>query len=530
MKRNLTTSAFSASLALLVTGTALTLQLGSPVTAGHAQSHPTAPSACTTSEARNAELEQLLDDYVRAHRASSALRKSRATKRVREKVFAAIGTPCYVNALQQIDARARTNSAEIYELSRALQLHWEAQYAVGLGQRRTQRVERGTKIGAMIGMAALGAALFYRPSAAPRYFKIVRHLFPLAGVAGGNATAVALNQSGLMERNLPLAPAHVMRLGIQTDEFELDDAGLTRELVTLTASIGAAGMAYDVLKAVRVFRAINVASTPIKVHPVALVGSLVVGFVVEEGVGAAAHRYEYNRLIERLQSDRANFEAAASRGDDAAALSHSERLVRSAAAIAAFLNAPIHEAIRSFDAEVAEAQADHLPGSARLERALREASDDLREAIEEALADRPYDRNSAYETFLVLGYLRNKDEASIQGLNTQSQDRAEIILSTFGSYIAAREQENHVCFDHSPREAYFQEFIAGFSQAEDRRLARQLRNGVIRKEAKHVLLMTLAALRSSGKDYLQDQVDFLSTLIHRDDLLTATTTGRAFIP
>ena len=226
-----------------------------------------------------------------------------------------------------------------------------------------------------------------------------------------------------------------------------------------------------------------------------------------------------------MSHERGLLDAALSGGDDAAALAAAERLVLRAVNLATYLNHPIHEAIQEFSASLAQAASRYGEGTPRFQAELNSATTELQFEIREVMEDRDFDRNSAYETQTVLSFLRSHDENSVRSLEGSAKDRAQLTQRLFDRYLDSNESAQKQCVDDAEREKLFQEFLEGYQQAEDRRLARELRNNNLRKEAKHTLLQVAALLRNTGKDYLTDQADFLMTLISREELLTRQSTS-----
>jgi hypothetical protein len=483
------------------------------------------------------EFKILVRDYVRAYGGDSRLGRALYASRIKRAVFAHTGTQEYVEELRYIDSQAAAAPEAVYDLAKTLQLHWEARYAVGLGQRALDRQERrdtSTKIGALVGIAGLGAAMIFRPQNAPRYFLVLRHLMPAAGFAAGRAIGQGLNASGLLEDRLPVSPAHVMELGIQTDEFAYDDDSLHRLLFPAFAGVGASFAAYEAgviavnaLRVVRAVRYANMAATPAKIHPLVLVGSLVVGFLVEKGVEDQIDRSEYARLTANVHAARAAIDAALRRGDDAMAYSQADALARHVANLAAYINRPISEAVKGYAAEVAEAAQEHGEGSPRFRRELDELTRDLSSQVREALTDRDLPPDTEYQGFLVRGFLRNHDEASIRSLGDLARYRADAYVAGFERWVTRTEQLDRVSLGPEARERLLKEYLDGVGAVKDRRLADELRAGRFRRDANRLFLQAAAFLRQTGREYLEDHADSLAAIAARTDLLVSTSAGRA---
>ncbi len=470
--------------------------------------------------------------YVGAYERRQSLQRALFTSRIKNTLFENVQTGGYVEGLRYIDAQSTSHPEAIYDLAKSLQLHWEARYAMGMGLKRTERARTATKAGTVVGivgLAASGILLFFRPSAAPKYFRIWRHLMPLAGAAAGYGTGRALHELGWLDEDTPLAPAHVMRLGINTDDYHYDDDTLVRDIVSLTAGVAATSMAISAYRYIRTgvkaVKYVNAAATPAKVHPLVLVGSIILGLIVEEGVEAAVDHYEHKGYKDRFTAQRDCMLQAYVNGEDERIYSCADGLVRTAMNLASYYNRSINEAIQEYAGDVAEAAEDYGEGTPRfqekLDKLTRELSDDIREALD----DRAFRIDLSYEGYLVRGFLKNRDEAAIDELGQRGRDLAAAYQRSFERWLSHRENEDRQSFADNQRNELFRYYMDQLDRAADERVAGTLRAGAIPFHANHMLLQAAALIRSLDKPYLEDQAEFLMSTIARMNLLTGTTLG-----
>jgi hypothetical protein len=419
--------------------------------------------------------DQVLRSYLRSYSSGSALQRALWLSRIKRRVFSQAGSEEYVRELRVIDSASRLAPEAIYDLAKSLQLHWEASYAPQLGEVYSRRARAGTEIGAMVGMAALGAAMIARPLNAPRYFRVVRQLLPLAGAASGYSSAELLNHSGFFERNLPVAPAHVMHLGLSSDESHYDDQSLTRDILALTASVAAGTIAYDALKVVQATVWLNRAATPLKLNLLVLAGSLVVSYAVEKGVEKAVDQHELSRFRRALTQARARLDQDLAREDDAASYSDADALVAAAGNLARYMDRPLLDAFRAYTEDVAKASKRYGEETPRFERKLDQLTQDLSETVRK---------------------IRDREIHHLGGDYDQWVER----------------------------------YLVHVNHKTDAQLASELRHNRIPLNSNYCLMQAAALLRTTGKAYLSEQVDVLATQISRNLLLTRSAISEEAMP
>src|SRR5690606_37270599 len=142
------------------------------------------------------------------------------------------------------------------------------------------------------------------------------------------------------------------------------------------------------LKGVRALSWANKAGTVFKVNPVVLVASLVIGFAVEEGVGAAIRAHQYNTLLRPRLQARDRLVRGHRAGNDRQVFEGADALVRAALTLSAWLNAPISEALMEYHDDIAELERrwgeEHPVFRVKPRERTQELADDLSEIIKDS--------------------------------------------------------------------------------------------------------------------------------------------------
>ena len=529
---------FIASLTLLAL-------LSQPLTA-FAGSEPSAPVCNQASEEANfflAPFHKQVQVFIAAYYSGNRAQRALNASRIRKQIFSHPGTPQYIEELEYIDSQAARSPEAVYFLAKALQLHWEARYELtlagnvqrdrnkpqNLSEKRDGRVHDAAKIGMDIGIAvaiaAMAAVCFFKPQAAPRWFSLIRQAYPVLpaiGLAGGVGVAHAMNGAGYLVPNVPISPAHVMHLGIQTDDYHYDDSTLVRDLAAFTVSAGVGIAVYDLLKAVRVLKYANAAATPAKVNPYAMVISIIVSMVAEEVVVSSIDAYEFWKLSGKVKESRAHLDEAMAQGDGTGVYDGADALVHSAINLSTFINRPLMEAVNEYNESNAISAHDFEQETPQFTDAINENtkifSDEVHAIMERM--DQPADKD--YQDSQLLTLLRGHDDESLADLDDSEKSRAEKFRSGFGKWLAQAEEKRRVTMSEGQRESQFDRFIQSLINAQDARLASSLRAGKIQKHPTHVLLQSAALLRSTGKEEIQEQSDYLMTLIANNERMTTT--------
>lgn len=522
--------------------------------------------------------QRLTQDYISAYYADDPVR-THYLAQIRKQVFANPGTPEYIDDLKYLDSQGSTYPEAMYDAGRALQNAWEAEYAMGLGERlaagkdpgaagnetlsqqRADRVHMGENLGALSGatigavaaLAALGVIALRNPTAVPKYFVVFRAILPAAGFTAGfgvgHEAAVGLNASGFFERNIPLAPAHVMRLGSEKDDFIQDDETLVRTLVPLVLSIGAGEAAYaaiegetiatTLLATIRAARVAGLAASAAEIEfPPGLIATLVATIVMDKIATGTINYFEYRSLKSDFTTARDIVDYGVSANDNLTLFRGADTLVAKSLNMAAYLNRPILEANSDFISGLAKASKAHPDGSPEYKSAVTDLTRELSDKVREALNDSDQSGDADYEAYLALESLEHEDASAMDALPDLARHRARAYAEAFESYRKGFDAYVDGIEDHmrenlgeAAREEayndYFRQYIQGMRSAKDKQLAQAFRAGNIPRHAGHLLLQASALLRTTGREYVQGQADFLMAEVARNELLIRAATSPA---
>jgi hypothetical protein len=216
-------------------------------------------------------------------------------------------------------------------------------------------------------------------------------------MAVGHYTAIGLNTAGVFEGNLPPAPAHIMHVGIDNDDFVRDDGQLVRTIVPLVLSIGAgeavfaaaegATLATTLLRGIKVIRVVNAAATPAKIDPPVLIASIVVSILVEYLARKGIEAWQWSNIKGRVVSAANILDFGTSQDDDITAYRGADTLVAAAMNLASFVNEPIMDAQNEFLGKLNDAQTRYGEASDAYLAAVNTATSELSSKIREAMDD-----------------------------------------------------------------------------------------------------------------------------------------------
>ncbi len=275
--------------------------------------------------------DDLWNSYFAARRDDHVVRAAVSLSKISRRLLADPKTPSatpslssaeYRSCLQIVEARVVSEPEAALDLARALQLRWEVLYWTPTARHAQLRSEeRCRKGGLSVGALAWGIALWRRPLDVPKYFRYVRHVLPLAGWGVGHTV------SAVARAPIPEAPARLWRLPQIPNADEVEARRDTEALLAMASGVTAGAVSYELLAAIPVVRAANLACLPLKVHPGVFLGSLVIGFAAEEGLKATATFYDEWDSRRALADGHRDFAAALARGDDLETFRASERIV-----------------------------------------------------------------------------------------------------------------------------------------------------------------------------------------------------------
>jgi len=309
----------------------------------------------------------------------------------------------YSQHLVLIDNYSDRHPEAISDLARKLQFHWEQKYFDLFRFSRAQKTNQKTyldKVGGSLGILALGVFLIRDPSKAPRYFKIYRHLLPLLGVGIGHTVAHHTSSRPQTEPKLPPAPAQLMRLGVSLEEdMELssDSNAFIKDFVALASGLAAGSVASEIYTAVRISRAVNTASTPAKINPLVLLGSVAIGLITEYGVGEYIEYREESQLRADMQHNLRRLDRAVRSGDRGEIIKAAESFKKTVIHYSLWLWTPVIQVNSEFQ--------ERLDQTKDAQDTLKVQSDHQKD-LQKALVSMNFYNNSATEKYLTLKWLK----------------------------------------------------------------------------------------------------------------------------
>ena len=503
------------------------------------------PSATSSSLLPPPGFRNTVKRYLRLYRGTSPLLRGVMVTRIKDALFNTAERPFYLSGLKYIDCQLSQDSEAIYDLARALQLHWEARFATGWGETRLSRTRAGAQIGVMsgtaLGIAAIGALMIARPQLAGRYFSLFRRMIPV-GVqrlaSGALATTTAQNavqwgapllpllgfgigsvagsqtvpSTSRLSASIPAAPAHVMHLGIASDDYAYDSDHVYNEI--LAATVSGVAVTYA-LNAIRAARYANAAATPAKLNPWVLLGSIALGVVVDYGAQAGVQHYEWSQFSGRELSARDQFLLGTRNHEPHSLFTGAAALVASAKNLAQWINRPILEASQSY-ADRLERAGGTRASSSEQDRLMNEFRTQVNEALTEQEGT-PEDED--YQLIQLLGFLQERNLDSLNHLNSQERDRVTRISRNFEAWLARQEARSGSSASSDERVQLLAQYAGNFRRATERRVARELEAGNIPRHADHVLLQAASLLRTYPNEATESFSDELLSLVARNQLV-----------
>lgn len=511
-----------------------------------------------------AAFKRLVRDYILACNEND-LNRIRLMSQIAVSVFAHPGSADYIQKLQYLDRQSSFAPEAMYDIGKTLQYRWEAAYGMQLsqklqagindhnreatlGERRNERRANGRRAGGIIGglvaLAALGILALRNPKAAiPNYNRVFRALVPVgkgilpsAGIliglkAGGKAADL---MSGMIEKDLPLAPAHVMHLGIDHDELSVDDDMLIKAVAPALIGV-AAGDVFSMLVArrgmlsalsglVRGAEIVNKAATP-KINPAVMIASIAITIVVEGLVGPGIEYLEYRKLKTGARDARNAVDAAIKAHDPVTAYRASDALVAHTLLLAAHSNRPIMEANAKFLRALNEASEkykikDENDESPEYISHLDGLVAKLTREVNQALAGLDQRSDADFQAFLALDVLEAGEPEAFNELSPSARQQLQTYMDLYLASPGGIRDDNSATYQER-----FIEFVRGMRAAKTRQLAEQMRQGDFVHHSGHTLLMASAFLRTSGLDYVQPQADFLLSEVAREEAMISALAG-----
>jgi hypothetical protein len=250
-----------------------------------------------------------------------------------------------------------------------------------------------------------------------------------------------------------------------------------------------------------------------------MIASIIVSIAVEGVVMETFDYLQFRSLKGDLTDARDGLEKALSQGDDYRLYLQADAVMKRAVNAATYVNYPLQQALKEFSEGAQAVERSYKAGTSEYRDGMNELARDLAQAVYEfqQTLDSPTDPD--YETLLVLGFLRNHDEAGIATLSETARKQAQEYQAQFSAWLERNERDRGATLAPGTRDRLFRKFANGLSNEYDRRLGQELRQGKIRRNATHILLQAASYLKSTGKDFVEDQADALLAIVARNDLL-----------
>ncbi len=283
-------------------------------------------------------------------------------------VYATPGSPDYLAALKAVDERFPENNEAVYDLARALQLHWEKEYGTRLIESRDEWIRKGSVAGrAGLLLPALYGAASFMPGAAKVavHFGMVRMLI-MSEASGAAGSLVGQAAHGFLHDSIPLSPAHIMRVGMPDGEWsQVEDKHLVREALKdvglFYASIKIPGVA-------KIFKG------PIKANLAQLAVTLLVQYVGGKILDAGFEAWDYHKLLAELAKSFERLQDPALRADVLLLYQETDHAVNTAIRLSSLVNRPMLAAADAYNSKVDDLPRSYPPASAEFLSRSRELS------------------------------------------------------------------------------------------------------------------------------------------------------------
>lgn len=238
----------------------------------------------------------------------------------------------YLEHFKTIDQNAQEFPGATADLARYLQGQWEKRYLLAYEVQQLQGLQKENVlswIGFLVGTGALfknPTKVISDPAKISQYLLAFKNLFVPASLCAGGGIVAGKALRSLTGDELPPPPAILLKMGTwingcEITELEKDES--IRNLTCEAVGVAAGWAAYTACTLVwtgRTLQTVNVACTPVKVHPGVLIGSVAVGFIVDRVVFSAAEglmKYGDERSLQNTLIDAlSQWEEAIHKTDD----------------------------------------------------------------------------------------------------------------------------------------------------------------------------------------------------------------------
>ena len=205
----------------------------------------------------------------------------------------------YQDFMEALNVQGDERAVATIDLALYLQKVWENKFLLQFVERSYRKIEQ-REFFAYMALPLLGLLAVRNPLAAFSYFRRFRRIFPLVG--GG---AIALGGSALIlaessQKEIPLPPAHYLDFVPQHLDFYATDYQVNELIGDLLAMGAGGGAIYGFYRGVKIVGKANKILTPLKVAPLVLIVSVLVGFTVEYAAGKAIEYYDQKNRLKEL--------------------------------------------------------------------------------------------------------------------------------------------------------------------------------------------------------------------------------------
>ena len=419
-----------------------------------------------------------LQRYLHGYESGNRLIQVRSSKKLSAEIFQSAQSSRYIELLNQIDAHAKASPQAVYDLAKTLQLRWEAQYLASLARMNSHSRVQGAKVGLVGSSAALGLLLVFKPSLSPLYFRSFKQALLFSGLTSTVPLAVTLgSEAGEVRAKrqhevqaIPPAPAEVMNLGglalPQAQTEPEAEAQIEHEIQDL-ATRGALGSAsYALTQFLAAERLAQLGLAPSKINPLALIFSIGVSFLVEEGVDAGISYSREQQLRQNLERSLQVLQRAETSGNTLSYYDSTELWVKSSLQWAHWISK------------------NALPARA------------------------------SQSLYFALNSIQNQTDSygSSDGMTLW-------IRRGFESWKANHESAQGYSMGEGAERAAFHDYLNRWIQSIEMQMALQVRSGDWALSANEFLIQAASVLKQSNDDFADDQATALSALAIRNQWL-----------
>jgi hypothetical protein len=481
----------------------------------------------------NALFDKLLVDYKAAyHDSSKALQQWDLADQVTNAVFCAVGTANYVIYLKSLDAVAPSDKNAYYDLANRLQSHWETQYALGLAKTQQSRMEKANDYSWTISVLGMGLGMFAKnPDQVSDIFSIVKKLFPvvLPAVAVGSTDLFnKYTHFGMIDKQYPLSPAHVMTLPLPAENQNYDSYQIWKDVLSATASVGGAKVAVGITAGLA--DAIKVGK--FSFNPVTIIASWGIGEAAEVSAEEIIDEIQYHRLLSALFQQRDQIEQAVKNKDELKIRTSATDFKNAAIMLSSFLDQPSLDAWVTYDKAVQTKDdpkwkqylgtavqfysGKHpeflFPTKEDKLKSVTAASVERDKQLETIQADQDPRSLKDVEVAVTMNVLQQTPESATY-LKGSQKEQADIITQGFNAMIASEKLTDDA------RESAYKTYISKLEENKYQEMSQDITQGQSMRNPTYVLLASAAYIQSLRDSALGSVSDDLLNIIYSGQML-----------